>query len=163
MLRSLALSGVGLLVALGLAAGSRAQEVVGAQSQQDVGVQVQQDLNEAISDYEKAVGAIETDVQAQLAELFDRFADGGELEKAQEVAKHKESFATEGLLSDVPMLKTIREKAKVRFTKANLDLRNAYQRAIAEFTRARDLRSANETKRSFQEFQQGTQDRKSVV
>lgn len=139
----------GFLLAAGLAAT--------AQVRQDVSEQVQEDLDAAIGDYEKAVSAIEADVQSQLADLFDRYADDGELEKAQEVAKHRESFATGGLLADVPMLKTIREKARVRFTKANLDLRNAYRRAIAEFTRARDLRSAAETKRSFHEFEQGTQ------
>jgi hypothetical protein len=121
------------------------------------GNEIQEQLDAAIRDYEKAIEAIEGDAKNQLQELFDRFADNGDLEKAQETAALKDRFVTEGILPDVPSLKVIREKAKARYSKANVSLRTAYRKAIAEFTRIRDLRSAEETKRSLQEFESETQ------
>jgi hypothetical protein len=117
------------------------------------GDEVRQKLDEAVEEYGRAVAAIEDDVQKQLGEVFDRYADSGDLEKAQEVAALRNTFATEGLLPDTPLLRTIREKAKVRFSKANSDLRSAYRAAITSYTRDRDLRAAAEIKRLLQEFE----------
>jgi len=119
----------------------------------EVGDEVQDRLDTAIAEYESVLAKLESDVQDQLGDLFDRYADDGELEKTQKVATLRETFATEGLLPDIPLLRTIREKARVRFSKANLQLRTAYKKAIAEYTRARDLRAAEEAKKALQEFE----------
>lgn len=118
-----------------------------------VGDEVQERLDAAIAEYESVLAQLESDVQDQLGDLFERYANDGDLEKAQAVATLRETFATEGLLPDIPLLRTIREKARVRFSKANLDLRTAYKKAIADYTRARDLRAAEEARKTLQEFE----------
>jgi hypothetical protein len=118
-----------------------------------VGDEVQDRLDAAIAEHGTVLAAIETDVQEQLDDLFNRLSASGDEGKAEAVAGFREKFAVDGILPDEPLLRTIRQKAKSRFLKATQDRRAAYRKAIAEYSRAGDANSADETKRALQEFE----------
>ena len=118
------------------------------------GDEIRDSLDQALATYETNLADIESEVEQGFAELFDTYADRGELEKAKELESHADRFRTEGLVPDIAMLRSIREKAKAKFDKASRELRTAYRTTIAAYTRARDLRAAEEVDKSLKEFDQ---------
>ena len=122
------------------------------------GDDIRASLDEALVAYDAQVADIEREAEKGFADLLNDFADRGDLERAKEIEAHADRFLTEAVLSDVPILRAIREKAKAKFVKANRDLRTAYRAAVAAYTRERNFPAAEEVSKSLREFESQQRD-----
>lgn len=109
-------------------------------------------LNAATIKFDRDVASIQADVVKYLDEKLLAHQEQGDLDKTLEIQSLKDSFLTEGVLPDVPALRSYRQKVKNRFAQATRDYRIAFVRAIEAYTRGKDLRAAQEVKASLEEF-----------
>lgn len=110
-------------------------------------------LNEATSRYKESIEEIEAEVVKNLGELINTYQQRGDLDKTLEFQAIEEKFAREGILPDSAALRTIRQKAKLRFSRANSDYRKAFRKAIEAYTRSKDVNAALEIKESLSAFE----------
>jgi Skp family chaperone for outer membrane proteins len=120
------------------------------------GDELRDTLDSAIKDYEADLAAIEREVDQSLSELFDLYADKGDLDKAKKIESLADTFRAEAVLPDDPLVRAIREKAKIGFERANRAVRTAYREAVVAYTKARNLRAADDVRRSLEEFNRTT-------
>lgn len=114
--------------------------------------EIHEQLNAAGDAYQKEVAAIEADVVQYFDAKISEYQDQGDLDKTLATQQLKETFLTEGVLPAVPALGSYRQKVKLRFDQATRDYRMAHVRAIESYTRARDVRAAQEVKRALEDF-----------
>lgn len=114
--------------------------------------EVRESLAAAAMKYEQDIASIQADVVRYYDQKIAECQQQGDLDKTLETQALKDTFVSEGVLPDVPSIRSYRQKVKSRFGQATRDYRIAYVRAIEAYTRGKDLRAAQQVKASLEEF-----------